>query len=46
MMVLLVIAVILFVLGFLTVKLLWWAALICAVLWVVGMVRPGRRIFR
>jgi hypothetical protein len=46
MMFLLVLAVILFVLGFLTVKFLWWAALICAVLWVVGMLRPGHRIFR
>ena len=45
MMFLLILAVILFALGFLTVKLLWWAALICAVVWAVGMLR-GRRVFR
>jgi hypothetical protein len=40
---LLVLAVVLFLLGIFTVKLLWWAALVLAVVWVVGMLR-GRRI--
>ena len=45
MMFLLVLAGILIVLGFLTVKLLWWAALICAFVWFIGVVRPRRRTF-
>lgn len=43
---LLVLAVVLFLLGLFTVKMLWWAALILAIVWLVGMVRPGRRISR
>ena len=41
---LLVLAVVLFLLGLFTVKILWWAALILAVVWLAGMIRPGRRI--
>lgn len=37
-------AVALFLLGLFTVKVLWWAALILAIVWLVGQVRPGRRI--
>ena len=40
---LLVLAVVLFLLGIFTAKILWWAALILAILWLVGVVRPGRR---
>jgi hypothetical protein len=39
---LLVLAVVLFLLGLFTVKILWWAALILAVVWLVGLIRPGR----
>lgn len=41
---LLVLAAALFLLGIFTVKILWWAALILAIVWLVGVVRPGRRI--
>ena len=41
---LLVLAVLLFVLGIFTVKILWWAAVVLAVLWLVGMLRGGRRL--
>lgn len=40
---LLVLAVVLFLLGIFTAKILWWAALILGILWLVGMLRPGRR---
>ncbi len=43
---LLVLAVVLFMLGLFTAKILWWAALILAIVWLVGRVHPGRRIFR
>ncbi len=43
MMFLLIIAAVLFVLGFLTLKILWWAALVLVVVWLVGMLR-GRRV--
>jgi hypothetical protein len=43
---LLVLAVALFLLGLFTVKMLWWAALVLAIVWLVGMIRPGRRISR
>jgi hypothetical protein len=39
---LLVLAVVLFLLGLFTLKILWWAALILAIVWLVGMLR-GRR---
>jgi len=39
---LLVLALVLFLLGVFTVKILWWAALVLAAVWVVGMLR-GRR---
>lgn len=42
---LLVLALVLFMLGLFTVKVLWWAALVLAVVWLVGAIRPGRRIF-
>jgi len=38
-----VLAVVLFLLGIFTVKLLWWAALVLAAVWVAGMLR-GRRV--
>jgi hypothetical protein len=41
---LLVLAVALFLLGLLTVKLLWWAALALGVVWVAGQFGPGRRM--
>jgi hypothetical protein len=41
---LLVLAVMLFTLRLFTVKTLWWAALVLAVVWVVGKLRPGRAI--
>lgn len=41
---LLVLAVVLFLLGLFTVKVLWWAALVLAIAWLVGLIRPGRRI--
>ncbi len=46
MMFLLVLAVIGFVPGSLAVKLLWWAALLCATVWVAGMLRGRQPIFR
>ena len=36
---LLVLAVVLFILGIFTAKILWWAALILAIVWVFGMLR-------
>jgi hypothetical protein len=39
---LLVLAVVLFLLGLFTLKILWWAALVLAIVWLVGMLR-GRR---
>jgi hypothetical protein len=39
---LLVLAVVLFLLGLFTLKILWWAALVIAIVWLVGMLR-GRR---
>ncbi|MFA5889777.1 MAG: hydrophobic protein [Actinomycetota bacterium] len=42
---LLVLALVLFMLGLFTAKILWWAALIIAVVWLVGMIRPSSRIF-
>ena len=41
---LLVLAVVLFVLGIFTLKILWWAALILAAIWVVGMLRSSNRV--
>lgn len=41
---LLVLAVVLFVLGIFTVKILWWAAIVLAVVWLAGMLRGGRRV--
>ena len=43
MVLLLVLAVALFLLGLFTVKMLWWAALVLAIVWLVGTIRPGRR---
>lgn len=43
MVLLLVVAVVLFLLGLFTVKMLWWAALVLAIVWLVGTIRPGRR---
>jgi hypothetical protein len=43
---LLVLAVVLFLLGAFTIKLLWWVALILAIVWAVGMVRPSARMRR
>ena len=43
MVLLLVFAVALFLLGLFTVKMLWWAALVLAIVWLVGTIRPGRR---
>lgn len=39
---LLVLAVVLFMLGIFTVKILWWAALVLAVVWLLGTIRGGR----
>ena len=44
MMFLLVLAVLLLVLGIFTVKVLWWAALVLAAIWLFGMIRPGHRV--
>lgn len=41
---LLVLAVVLFLLGIFTVKVLWWAALVLAAVWLIGMIRPAHRI--
>ena len=41
---LLVLAVVLFLLGIFTAKVLWWAALVLAIVWLVGSTRGGRRI--
>ena len=41
---LLVLAVVLFVLGIFTVKILWWAALILAAVWLIGMLRSRNRV--
>lgn len=41
---LLVLAVVLFMLGLFTVKILWWAALILAIVWLVGMIRSGKGV--
>jgi hypothetical protein len=41
---LLVLAVVLFLLGLFTVKVLWWAALALAAVWLIGTIRPGRRV--
>ncbi len=41
---LLVLAVVLFLLGLFTVKNLWWAALVLAVVWLFGIIRPDRRV--
>lgn len=43
---LLVLAVVLFLLGAVTIKLLWWVALILAVVWAAGMIRPSSRMRR
>lgn len=40
---LLVLAVALFLIGAFTAKILWWAALILVVVWVVGRARTGSR---
>ncbi|HLF70052.1 MAG TPA: hydrophobic protein [Actinomycetota bacterium] len=47
MLLVLLVALILFGLGF-TMKILWWIALILIVVWLVGMIRPssGRRFYR
>lgn len=39
MMFLLVLALVLFVLGIFTVKVLWWAAVVLAAIWALGMLR-------
>jgi hypothetical protein len=36
--------VVLFLLGLFTVKILWWAALALAIIWLVGHLRTGRRM--
>lgn len=43
---LLVLAIVLFVLGIFTMKILWWAAVVLAVVWALGMVRPSSRLHR
>ena len=43
---LLILAVVLFLLGLFTVKILWLAALVLAIVWLAGMIRPGRRVLR
>ena len=42
MMFLLVLALVLFMLGVFTVKILWWAALALAVVWLLGTIRGSR----
>jgi hypothetical protein len=39
---LLILALVLFVLGIFTVKVLWWAAAVIVVLWLLGMLRDRR----
>ena len=41
---LLVLAVVLFILGIFTMKILWWAAVILAAVWVIGMLRSRNRV--
>jgi hypothetical protein len=41
---LLVLAVVLFILGIFTLKILWWAALILATFWLIGMLRSRNRV--
>lgn len=41
---LLVLAVVLFILGIFTAKILWWGALILAVVWLIGMLRSRNRV--
>lgn len=41
---LLVLAVALFLLGLVTAKILWWAALVLGVIWLIGMTRSGRGV--
>lgn len=41
---LLVLAVVLFILGIFTAKVLWFAALVLAAFWVFGMLRSGKRV--
>jgi hypothetical protein len=41
---LLVLAAVLFLLGIFTAKVLWWAALVLAAIWLIGMFRSGNRI--
>ena len=41
---LLVLALVLFILGIFTAKILWWAALILAAVWIVGMLRSRTRV--
>lgn len=43
---LLVLAVVLFLLGIFTVKLLWWAALVLLVVWLFGKFRPSHGLRR
>jgi hypothetical protein len=43
---LLVLAIALFLLGIFTAKILWWAALVLAVVWAVGTIRPRTRLRR
>ncbi len=43
---LLVLAVALFLLGIFTVKILWWGALVLAVVWLVGLLRERRPVLR
>jgi hypothetical protein len=43
---LLILAVVLFLLGIFTLKILWWAALLFAIVWLVSVIRPGHRILR
>jgi hypothetical protein len=43
---LLVIALVLFLLGLFTVKLLWIAAIVLVVVWLVGKFRPSHGLFR
>jgi hypothetical protein len=40
---LLVLAVALFILGIFTVKILWWAAVVLAAIWLFGWLRSGSR---
>lgn len=42
-MVFLLLAIVLFMLGIFTAKVLWWAALVLAVVWLVGVIRPAQR---